>query len=66
LTPEERKVIETHPAIGHRIAKTVPELSQVADYILRTMSTWTAADTPGASGGGNPHRQPDHLCGGRL
>ncbi len=46
LTPEERNVIQTHPAIGHRIAKTVPELSQVADYIFAHHEHWDGGGYP--------------------
>jgi putative two-component system response regulator len=34
LTPEEFKIINTHPEIGHRILSTVAELSQVSHCIL--------------------------------
>ncbi len=46
LTPEERHVIERHPAIGQRIAQTAPELTQVAEYILSHHERWDGAGYP--------------------
>lgn len=46
LTPEERLIINTHPEIGYRIAQTVPELKQVAGYILAHHERWDGAGYP--------------------
>ncbi len=46
LTAEERLIINQHPDIGYRIAQTVPELKQVAAYILAHHERWDGAGYP--------------------
>lgn len=46
LTSEERQIINRHPEIGYRIAQTVPELKQLADYILAHHERWDGAGYP--------------------
>ena len=46
LTAEERQIINQHPEIGYRIAQTVPELKQVAVYILAHHERWDGTGYP--------------------
>ncbi|HPJ02392.1 MAG TPA: HD-GYP domain-containing protein [Candidatus Limiplasma sp.] len=46
LTPEERLIINQHPEIGYKIAKTIPELMQVAEYILAHHERWDGTGYP--------------------
>ncbi len=46
LTEEEWKIIKTHPEIGYRIAGTVPELVNIADYILTHHERWDGKGYP--------------------
>jgi len=46
LTAEERLIINRHPEIGYRIAQTVPELRQVAVYILAHHERWDGTGYP--------------------
>lgn len=46
LTAKERKIINQHPEIGYRIAQTVPELKQVATYILAHHERWDGTGYP--------------------
>lgn len=46
LTQEERLIINRHPEIGYRIAQTVPELSQLAEYILAHHERWDGTGYP--------------------
>ena len=48
LTEEERLIIQQHSQIGHQIARTVPELKQVADYILMHHERWDGTGYPNA------------------
>ncbi len=51
LTDEERSIINQHPAIGYRIARTIPELNQAAEFILAHHERWDGAGYPkGLSG----------------
>ncbi|MFH1512632.1 MAG: diguanylate cyclase [Bacillota bacterium] len=55
LTAEERITINRHPEIGYRIAQTVPELKQVAAYILAHHERWDGTGYPkGMRGEGIP------------
>lgn len=46
LTPEEWTEIRKHPEAGYRIARTVPELSQIAEYILAHHERWDGKGYP--------------------
>ncbi|MBM7868333.1 diguanylate cyclase [Heliobacterium gestii] len=46
LTPEERKEMERHAEIGHRIAQVVPGLLPVADLILKHHEWWNGKGYP--------------------
>lgn len=46
LTPEEWAEIRKHPEAGYRIARTVPELSQIAEYILAHHERWDGNGYP--------------------
>ena len=46
LTPEERKIIEQHTVKGYRIAKSNPELSEVAEGILCHHEKWDGTGYP--------------------
>ncbi len=46
LTSEEWAEIKKHPEAGYRIAKTVPELSQIAEYILAHHERWDGKGYP--------------------
>ena len=46
LTPEEWAEIRKHPEAGYRIARTVPELSQIAEYILAHHERWDGKGYP--------------------
>lgn len=46
LTKEERCEIQLHPEIGYRITKNIPELSQVANYILAHHEWWDGSGYP--------------------
>jgi diguanylate cyclase (GGDEF)-like protein len=48
LTPEERKVIEQHTVKGYRIAKSSPELAEIADGILCHHEKWDGTGYPNA------------------
>ncbi|HKM42938.1 MAG TPA: HD domain-containing phosphohydrolase [Limnochordia bacterium] len=46
LTPDEWTIMKTHPEIGYRIASTVPELINIADYILAHHERWDGKGYP--------------------
>lgn len=46
LTPEERKEMERHSEIGHRIAMAIPEFLPVADLILKHHEWWNGQGYP--------------------
>lgn len=46
LTEEEWEEMKRHPEIGYRIAQSVPELSQIADYILTHHERWDGKGYP--------------------
>ena len=46
LTAEERKEMERHSEIGHRIAMVVPEFLPVADLILKHHEWWNGTGYP--------------------
>jgi HD-GYP domain-containing protein (c-di-GMP phosphodiesterase class II) len=46
LTPEEWNEIKRHPEIGCQIAKEVPELENIADYILAHHERWDGKGYP--------------------
>lgn len=46
LTQEEWAEIKKHPEAGYRIARTVPELSQIAEYILAHHERWDGNGYP--------------------
>jgi diguanylate cyclase (GGDEF)-like protein len=46
LTSEERKEIERHSEIGHRIATVIPELQPVAEFILKHHERWDGKGYP--------------------
>lgn len=46
LTTAERKEIERHAEIGHRIALVIPELEEVADLILTHHEWWDGGGYP--------------------
>ena len=46
LTTEEMTEIKKHPEVGYRIAQTVPELSQIAEYILCHHERWDGFGYP--------------------
>ncbi|MDK2821360.1 MAG: hypothetical protein PWP31_1325 [Clostridia bacterium] len=46
LTPEEQKEMQRHCDIGHRIARSVPELSHIADLILKHHEWWNGKGYP--------------------
>lgn len=46
LTPEERKEMERHSEIGHRIARAIPELMPISDYILKHHEWWNGEGYP--------------------
>ncbi|NMC31032.1 MAG: diguanylate cyclase [Veillonellaceae bacterium] len=46
LTLEERKEMERHSEIGHRIATVIPELQPVAEFILKHHERWDGKGYP--------------------
>jgi diguanylate cyclase (GGDEF)-like protein len=46
LNEMEWKIVKKHPEIGHRIAKTTPELSTIADGILTHHEWWDGKGYP--------------------
>ncbi|KDR93991.1 diguanylate cyclase (GGDEF) domain-containing protein [Peptoclostridium litorale DSM 5388] len=46
LTPDERKDMQAHSEIGHRIALSVPDLAHVADLILKHHEWWNGKGYP--------------------
>ncbi|MDT8903131.1 HD domain-containing phosphohydrolase [Anaeroselena agilis] len=51
LTAEERKEMERHSEIGHRIAQSVPEFVPISDFILKHHEWWNGRGYPlGLSG----------------
>lgn len=46
LNEEEWKEMKRHPEIGYRIARNIPELSSVADYILHHHERWDGKGYP--------------------
>lgn len=46
LTPEERAIIEQHTVKGYRIAKSSPELSDIAEGILSHHEKWDGTGYP--------------------
>lgn len=46
LTPEEKKKMQRHCEIGHRIALSAPDLAPVADLILKHHEWWNGGGYP--------------------
>ncbi|MDD4801805.1 MAG: PAS domain S-box protein [Syntrophomonas sp.] len=46
LSPEEYSVMQRHSEIGHRIARTAPELVPIADWILKHHERWDGHGYP--------------------
>ncbi|MGQ9825709.1 MAG: PAS domain S-box protein, partial [Desulfotomaculales bacterium] len=46
LTPEEKKEMQRHCEIGHRIALSAPDLAPVADLILKHHEWWNGGGYP--------------------
>ncbi|GAB1476137.1 hypothetical protein MASR2M70_09690 [Bacillota bacterium] len=46
LSEDEMKVMKKHPEIGYRITNTIPELSNIALYILAHHERWDGAGYP--------------------
>jgi len=46
LTPDEWTIMRKHPEVGYRIANTVPELINTADYILAHHERWDGSGYP--------------------
>lgn len=46
LTEEEWKEMKRHPEVGYRIAQSVPELAQIAEYILAHHERWDGNGYP--------------------
>ncbi len=46
LTAEERREMERHAEIGHRIAQSVPELFLISDFILKHHEWWNGRGYP--------------------
>ena len=46
LTPQEFEEIRRHPAIGYRILNSVPELSDIADIVLKHHEHWDGSGYP--------------------
>ncbi len=46
LTGEEWEIMQKHPEIGYRIARAVPELLHIADYILSHHERWDGKGYP--------------------
>lgn len=55
LTAEERSIMQRHCEIGHRIALSTTELSEIADFILKHHEWWDGGGYPlGLRGGEIP------------
>lgn len=51
LTPDEWEEMQKHPEIGYRIAKSSPDLENIAEYILSHHENWDGSGYPrGLSG----------------
>jgi diguanylate cyclase (GGDEF)-like protein/PAS domain S-box-containing protein len=46
LTPDEYREIQEHPEIGYRIALACPDLSPIADFILKHHEWWNGQGYP--------------------
>ena len=46
LTDEEWVIMKTHPEVGYRVAKAIPELSSVANLILSHHEKWDGTGYP--------------------
>lgn len=46
LSPDEQKIMDSHPETGYRIVKANPELSFLADMILHQKENWDGTGTP--------------------
>ena len=46
LTPDERKEMQRHSEIGHRIALSSPDLIHISDWILKHHEWWNGAGYP--------------------
>lgn len=46
LTPEERKEMQRHSEMGHRIALSSPDLVHISDWILKHHEWWNGAGYP--------------------
>ncbi len=46
LTPEEFSEMQRHSEIGHRIARTAPDLMPIADWILKHHEWWNGGGYP--------------------
>ena len=46
LTPEERKEMQRHSEMGHRIALSAPDLVHIADWILKHHEWWNGSGYP--------------------
>jgi HD-GYP domain-containing protein (c-di-GMP phosphodiesterase class II) len=51
LTEGEWKTIKKHPEIGYRIAKAIPEMANVAEYILTHHERWDGQGYPDGKSG---------------
>jgi HD-GYP domain-containing protein (c-di-GMP phosphodiesterase class II) len=51
LTPEERSIVEQHPAIGSRIVEQLQELGSVSPAILHHHERWDGAGYPNGLSG---------------
>lgn len=46
LTPEEKREMQRHSEIGHRISLSAPELTPIADWILKHHEWWDGSGYP--------------------
>lgn len=46
LTEDEWQMIKKHPGAGYRIARTVPELKDISEYILAHHERWDGKGYP--------------------
>lgn len=53
LTPEEMKIVRSHSEVGYRIAQSSPDLSHLADWILKHHEWWNGQGYPLGLAGDN-------------
>ncbi|MFZ5645746.1 MAG: PAS domain S-box protein [Bacillota bacterium] len=46
LTPEEKSEMQRHSEIGHRIAQSLPDMTPIADWILKHHEWWNGGGYP--------------------